>query len=206
MKVYWAIEDTNCFRQFCLGSIRPFDIKIWDIHQNEVIHFDRPLACTCCCFPCCCMQSLQISSPPGQIIGRLNQVSTYFHMDFDVKNHMNETVLRIVSPRLILRCWRAIDFKVKKEHFQIIEIFFISVQLQIVSMDGSEVGRISKHWPGLSADYFGISFPMNLDVRLKAVLFGASMLIVISLLAKFEFLPMLDCIRFSYFRIQCSMK
>lgn len=52
-------------------------------------------------------------------------------------------------------------------------------------MEGAEVGRISKHWSGLArefftnADHFGISFPMDLDVRMKAVMLGACMLIVI---------------------------
>jgi hypothetical protein len=56
---------------------------------------------------------------------------------------------------------------------------------QILSKDGStEVGKISKKWSGLlreaftDADNFGISFPMDLDVRMKAVMLGASFLIV----------------------------
>lgn len=46
------------------------------------------------------------------------------------------------------------------------------------------VGRISKQWSGLlreaftDADYFGITFPMDLDVRMKAVMIGACFLIV----------------------------
>lgn len=46
------------------------------------------------------------------------------------------------------------------------------------------MGKISKKWTGLAreaftdADTFGISFPMDLDVKMKAVLIGACMLIV----------------------------
>jgi hypothetical protein len=49
---------------------------------------------------------------------------------------------------------------------------------------GQRVGKISKQWSGLAkemftdADNFGISFPMDLDVRIKAVLLGAVFLIV----------------------------
>lgn len=45
------------------------------------------------------------------------------------------------------------------------------------------MGRISKQWSGLAreaftdADNFGISFPQNLDVKIKAVLLGAVFLI-----------------------------
>lgn len=54
-----------------------------------------------------------------------------------------------------------------------------------MSRDGStQVGKISKQWSGLlreaftDADNFGISFPMDLDVRMKAVMLGACFLIV----------------------------
>lgn len=62
---------------------------------------------------------------------------------------------------------------------------FNANKLQILSLDGTQVGKISKQWSGLArelftdADNFGISFPMNLDVRMKAVMLGACILIVI---------------------------
>lgn len=58
------------------------------------------------------------------------------------------------------------------------------VILQIVTLNGDEVGKISKQWSGLAremftdADFFGINFPMDLDVRMKAVMLGACFLIV----------------------------
>ena len=54
-----------------------------------------------------------------------------------------------------------------------------------MSGDGTtQVGKISKQWSGFmreaftDADMFGISFPMDLDVKIKAVLLGAVFLIV----------------------------
>lgn len=55
---------------------------------------------------------------------------------------------------------------------------------QIVDLSGNEIGQIAKKWTGFvqeaftDADVFGITFPMDLDVRMKAVLIGACMLIV----------------------------
>lgn len=55
---------------------------------------------------------------------------------------------------------------------------------QIVDMNGTEIGKISKKWSGMAreyftdADFFGINFPIELDVKLKATLVGACMLIV----------------------------
>lgn len=46
------------------------------------------------------------------------------------------------------------------------------------------IGRISKQWSGLikeaftDSDNFGIQFPIDLDVKVKAVLMGACILIV----------------------------
>lgn len=57
--------------------------------------------------------------------------------------------------------------------------------LQIKSLDEqSVVGKISKQWSGLvreaftDADNFGIQFPLDLDVKMKAVMLGACFLIV----------------------------
>lgn len=55
----------------------------------------------------------------------------------------------------------------------------------MLSKDKSAVvGKISKQWSGFArelftdSDYFGISFPLDLDVRMKAVMIGACFLIV----------------------------
>lgn len=48
----------------------------------------------------------------------------------------------------------------------------------------SKIGKISKQWTGLlreaftDTDNFGIQFPMDLDVKMKAVMIGACFLIV----------------------------
>ncbi len=54
-----------------------------------------------------------------------------------------------------------------------------------MSLDESSViGRISKQWIGFEAeaftdaDNFGLQFPMELDVKIKAVILGACFLIV----------------------------
>ncbi len=58
------------------------------------------------------------------------------------------------------------------------------VKFKVVSPDGStEVGEIRKQWSGVlreaftDSDNFGINFPMDLDVRMKATLLGALFLI-----------------------------
>jgi len=55
---------------------------------------------------------------------------------------------------------------------------------QVLTKDGQEIGKISKQWSGLvkeyftDADNFGVQFPKDLDVKVKASLLGAVFLIV----------------------------
>ena len=47
------------------------------------------------------------------------------------------------------------------------------------TLDGTEVGKITKQWTGIvkesltDADNFGVTFPLDLDARVKATLLGA---------------------------------
>ncbi|KAJ1532389.1 hypothetical protein ONE63_000989 [Megalurothrips usitatus] len=164
-KVYKAVEDSDCLTRNCCGPLRPFDMKILDNFDNQVIHLYRPLACVSCCFPCC-LQSMEVSSPPGNHIGKIEQEWSILTPKFVIKDHNDEVVLRIVGPMCPLSiCGSDVKFKV-------------------LTKDGEhEVGKIYKQWSGIlrealtDADHFGITFPMDLDVRMKAVMLGACFLI-----------------------------
>jgi uncharacterized protein YxjI len=163
-KVYYAVEDSDCLTRNCCGPIRPFDMNILDNYKNEVIHLHRPLACDSCCFPCC-LQSIEVSAPPGTVVGTVEQEWSIFCPSYAIKNPSGETVLRIEGPFCTFSICGDVEFK-------------------IMSADGNtQVGRISKQWSGLiremftDTDYFGITFPMDLDVRMKAVMLGACFLI-----------------------------
>ncbi|XP_019866367.1 phospholipid scramblase 2 isoform X2 [Aethina tumida] len=163
-KVYYAAEDSNCLTRNCCGPLRPFDMTILDNFKNEVIHLHRPLACDSCCFPCC-LQSMEVSSPPGTVVGTVEQEWSLFCPSFAVKNASGDTVLRVEGPFCTMSICGDVEFK-------------------IMSADGNvQVGKISKQWSGLiremftDTDYFGITFPMDLDVRMKAVMLGACFLI-----------------------------
>ncbi|XP_030756135.1 phospholipid scramblase 2 isoform X1 [Sitophilus oryzae] len=163
-KVYYAAEESDCLTRNCCGPLRPFDMQILDNFKNEIIHLHRPLACDSCCFPCC-LQSMEVSSPPGTIVGTVEQEWSIFCPSFAVKNASGDTVLRIEGPFCTMSICGDVEFK-------------------IMSGDGSvQVGKISKQWSGViremftDTDYFGITFPMDLDVRMKAVMLGACFLI-----------------------------
>ncbi|XP_053682934.1 phospholipid scramblase 1-like isoform X2 [Sabethes cyaneus] len=162
-KVYWAVEDTDCCTRNCCGAARPFDMKILDYYQNEVLHFNRPLRCQSCWFPCC-LQTMEVSAPPGNVIGTVEQDWSIFTPQFSIKDQSGNTVLRIEGPFCTFSICGDVEFKV-------------------VTNEGSQVGKISKQWSGFAreaftdSDHFGINFPMDLDVRVKATLLGALFLI-----------------------------
>lgn len=111
--MYWAVEDTDCCTRNCCGALRPFNMKILDVYMNEVIHLYRPLACDSCCCPCC-LQSIEISSPPGNPIGSIHQEWTIFCPKFQIKNAAGETVLRIEGPYFTFSCCgNDVEFKVR---------------------------------------------------------------------------------------------
>jgi len=145
--------------------MRPFDMNITDMTGNEVIHLNRPLRCQACCFPCC-LQELEVSSPPGTTIGSIEQKWSILYPRFVVKDETGHPVLRIEGPCWTCSCCGSdVEFKV----------------LSVTTVE--QVGMITKQWTGFAkeaftdADNFGISFPLDLDVKVKATLLGALFLI-----------------------------
>jgi len=74
--VFYAKEDNDCCTRMCCGPGRPFEMNIVDNLGREVIHLVRPLRCQACCFPCC-LQELEVQSPPGNVIGIVEQQWTF---------------------------------------------------------------------------------------------------------------------------------
>ena len=67
------ITDSNCcLRQYC-GPSRPFDMTILDNSKREVIHIKRPLMCSSSLCGFCCLQKMEVESPPGTLVGYVKQ-------------------------------------------------------------------------------------------------------------------------------------
>ncbi|KAH8286123.1 hypothetical protein KR054_003037, partial [Drosophila jambulina] len=163
-KVFLAVENTSCCTRNCCGSDRPFNMKVYEAHsKEEVLQLQRPAACSCCLF-CCCLDRIEISDPQGNVIGSIKEECTICKPSFRILDHNGDLVLRIEGPFWTCSTCGNIEF-------------------QVVSLNGENIGKISKQWSGLArevytkADNFGISFPLELDVRLKAILLGATFLI-----------------------------
>ncbi|XP_048373730.1 phospholipid scramblase 3 [Sphaerodactylus townsendi] len=163
-QIFHAEEQNDCCTRNCCGSLRRFSMRVEDTAGREVLRMVRPLKCVSCWCPCC-LQELEVQCPPGITIGHVVQTWHPFMPKFSIQNAEKETVLRVLGPCFAFSCGGDVTFEVK-------------------TLDESRgVGRISKQWSGLlkevftDTDNFGIQFPMDLDVKIKAVLLGACFLI-----------------------------
>ncbi|XP_030072423.1 phospholipid scramblase family member 5 [Microcaecilia unicolor] len=163
-RVYFAMEE-NIFldRNFC-GPIRSFTMRITDNKGQEVINVIRPLRCNSCLFPCY-LQELEVQAPPGAAIGFIVQNWDPLLPKFTIQNERKEDVLKIIGPYTTCGCFGDVNFEVKTLH------------------ENSTIGKISKYWSGFvndvftNADNFGVQFPVDLDVKMKAAMMGACFLI-----------------------------
>ncbi|XP_078266281.1 phospholipid scramblase 1-like [Rhinoraja longicauda] len=162
-QIFFAAEENDCYTRNWSGNIRPFDMKIINSFGQEIMSLYRPMNCIGCCFPCC-LQEIEVMAPPGQPIGYVIQTWHPYLPKFTVQNEKREPVLKIEGPCCTCRCG--------------------DVDFRITNLDETEsVGKITKQWTGLLrealtiADNFGIQFPLDLDVKVKAVLLAATILI-----------------------------
>lgn len=113
--VYFAYEESDCFTRNCMGPLRPFEMKILDNFQNEVLHLNRPFRCDLlCCFPSC-HSMIEVSAPPGQPIGTVEKVFTCMKPKFVVRNTFGDVVLYINGPYCPWKCFRNVNLKVSVE-------------------------------------------------------------------------------------------
>ncbi|XP_063409671.1 phospholipid scramblase 2-like isoform X2 [Mytilus trossulus] len=171
-QIYFAAEESDmCMRQ-CCGPQRGFTIHITDNLGQELIQVKREFKCCAGCCWCASADSIaheiSIEAPPGQVVGYVRQEQSCWEPNYTIRDANHEPILRMKGPCCIIQgpcCPQDQEFIISSE-------------------DGAhEVGKISKQWTGLmreaftDADNFGVSFPKDLDVKVKATLLGAVFLI-----------------------------
>lgn len=152
--VYRAEEQADIAIRKAHGPLRGFDIKVLDNFQNEVLHIQRDFkCCACCCFPCG-LQKVDVSLQSGAMIGTIQQKQTLWNVEFNIMDQYGQTVLTVRNTTPFGRFSLTAD-----------AVYFV------FGMDGTEIGKLTKKCMG--EKYFSITFPMDLDVRVKATLLGA---------------------------------
>ncbi|XP_053165888.1 phospholipid scramblase 1-like isoform X2 [Hemicordylus capensis] len=151
-------------------GLRAFTIRIFNNLGQEVIELRRPFRdiCRCCC--CCFLQELEVHAPPGTPAGYIKENWQPWLPKFSVQNEAKEHVLKMFGPCIGWGCSHHMD-----QHYE------------VTTRDEQHmVGRISNQLDGLvqeffrGADLFRIQFPMDLDIKMKAIMIGAGFLVGIT--------------------------
>ncbi|XP_006895183.1 PREDICTED: phospholipid scramblase 4 [Elephantulus edwardii] len=163
--VYLVNEDTDDFTRNAYRSLRPFVLRVVDSMGREIMRMQRPFKCSCCCF-CCpsARQELEVQCPPGVPIGYVAEHWNLCRAVYSIQNEKKESVMSVYGPCSTYGCGSDSVFEIN-------------------SLDGTHnIGNIIRKWNGLlsamgQADHFDIQFPLDLDVKMKAMIFGACFLI-----------------------------
>ncbi|XP_050357188.1 phospholipid scramblase family member 5-like [Nymphalis io] len=162
----YTIEEQNSWwvGYFCYG-LRPLQLHVRDGSGKEVMRINRPYACTSRILPCQ-LQRIQVFSPPGTMIGSIEQVWTAVRPEYVVKRENGDRIFWLRGPRVTISCFRDIQF-------------------HIYDNDGIAVGSTCKRWQGILhamflapvTDRFGVAFNRDLIVQDKALLLAATLLL-----------------------------
>ncbi|XDA83888.1 hypothetical protein R6Z07M_013741 [Ovis aries] len=109
-------------------------------------------------------QELEVQCPPGVTIGFVAEHWNLCRAVYSLQNEKKEDMMGVLGPCSTYGCGSDSVF-------------------EILSLDGvSIIGSITRKWNGVlsamsDADHFEIHFPLDLDVTMKAMIFGACFLI-----------------------------
>jgi len=169
---YYAYEETDLCMRICCGPRRGFQFHIVDNLGNPVMRLTREFKCCAGCCWCadadCCGFEVEVESPPGNVIGKIRQRTSFWIPHFDIRNEASETMLKIKGPCCVCSgpCCTC-DFP-----------------FEILSTSGDDtIGAITKQYSGFvkecvtKANNFSVTFPKDLDVKMKALMLGATFLI-----------------------------
>ena len=149
--IYFAAEEAgSTLLRWFLKALRPFNIAILSENSQVVLWVKRPFRFY--------FHRAEVVDPHGRVIGAIERRFSILRRTYSVFNDNGEELYQLFGP--ILHPW---TFQIRK--------------------DGIDYGKITKKWSGLlkegmtDADNFGVMFPADWDVKLKALFLGAVFLI-----------------------------
>jgi len=176
-QVFFASEESDVCSRQCCGNARAFVMHITDNLGQEVIRLNREFKfcsvapCFCCSGMDCCAGEITVEAPPGQVVGSIKQIkSGCCYPKFQVMDSSGQVIFVVDGNGC---CGIGCQGPCCTD----------DVEFQVNSADGQhQVGRINKQWAGClrgctDASNFGVSFPMDLDVKMKATMIGTLFLI-----------------------------
>lgn len=169
-QVYFAQEESTCLQRQCCGNSRGFEYHITDNNNQKVLKFIR--AFKCCAgnswFACCsgCAWEMEVVSPiTNETLGYVRQAQSCWSARIHILTAERDLIGVIKGPCCACSCCGDVEFPL------------------FAPDDATVFGKISKQWSGAAkeiftdADTFSVTFPMDLDVKAKATVFGALFLV-----------------------------
>ncbi|XP_016333490.1 phospholipid scramblase 1-like [Sinocyclocheilus anshuiensis] len=158
-EVFSILEDSECCdRSFCPGA-HSFIMNVTDVSNQVVIRMVRPFVC------CCGRNKLEVQSPPGTAIGYVQHNWHICQPKFTVENEQGEPAFKIEGRCIGCTCHTDHNFELLSLNEAATERSFGTI-LKPVSSSGPNAGA-----------GFVLRFPSNLDVKMKATVLGACILI-----------------------------
>lgn len=164
--ILYAAEFSSLWQRYLIGKERGFELKIFNAINQEVVHVKRKFKCGL--FACCsqkCLEHVDVRAPQEELFGTVVQVwRTCSDMHYGVNDEDGNLLFRVRPPNKM--------------------IFFSDWEFQVYDAHDNVIGEIRKKWAGIgqemftSADNFGIKFPVQMDVKHKALLITACILLV----------------------------
>ena len=150
-QILYAQEHTTFWNRMCCGALRSFEMSIYNVRNEEILHLTRYKRCQCCLY-FCCLQKMEVFAPPGNLLGTIKQKWHFCNPKFIVKDNNGNSLFKISGPCCV---FGTVDFMVTS------------------AQDGKDIGLIKKKWGGLGAeaftdaDVFGIDFEQDLSVEVN---------------------------------------
>lgn len=163
--VYLFAEDSGCCKRWFCCTRRCFAMKVMDYRNVEVMRFIRPLRCDYCC-AFCCLQYIEVQAPPTVTIAYLYQDWSPFFPSYTVYDRQCNPMISIAGPF----CTQTF-------------FYCLEAKFEVRTLGGILIGMITRETSGFSrsfyldADRFNVTFPLDLDVHVKAALLACVMLI-----------------------------
>ncbi|KAF5269555.1 hypothetical protein FQR65_LT17949 [Abscondita terminalis] len=168
-QIYSTGENCNYWALHCCGRFRTYEMKIYNTsNSNHIMSFKRRFTSTSSCCSCF-MESMEIWTPSGAMIGSVQQQCANF-LTFNVQNSNEDVVFRMKGRTKV--CGGDTKFKI------------------FTPNNNNRVGDMIRQYGGFvreSGTYptrWLLSFPIDLDVNLKATLIGGLFLLELLLFDK----------------------
>ena len=149
--LYLAAEEAgSTLLRWFLKALRPFAITVLREDGRAILRVMRPFRFY--------FHRAEVVDSSGQSLGVIERRFSVWRRIYSVRDSAGREVFQLFGP--ILHPW---TFQIRSE--------------------GAEHGKITKKWSGLlkegftDADNFGVVFPVEWDIRLKALFIGAVFLI-----------------------------